>query len=59
MLEFMGLGNHRKSIRSEIAHATNRVREVQLGALDSYWREHGVATLPSGNVVPDDGATPR
>ena len=58
MLEFMALGNHRKSIRSEIAHATNRVREVQLAALASYWREHGNGEdpSPSGNVVPDDGA---
>ena len=47
MLEFMALGNHRKSIRSEIADATNRVREVQLAALTSYWREHGNGEDPS------------
>ncbi|MCU1453272.1 MAG: Transcriptional regulator, TetR family [Acidimicrobiales bacterium] len=31
--EFLALGNHRKSIRSEIAEATERVRQVQLDAL--------------------------
>ena len=41
MMEFMALGNHRKSIRSEIADATNRVRQVQLDALVKYWSEHG------------------
>ncbi len=33
MTEFMALGNHRKSIRAEIAAVTERVREVQLHAL--------------------------
>jgi len=33
MTEFMALGNHRKSIRAEIAAVTERVREVQLDAL--------------------------
>ena len=41
MMEFMALGNHRKSIRSEIADATNRVRNVQLDALVEHWRERG------------------
>ena len=41
MMEFMALGNHRKSIRSEIADATNRVRQVQLDALVEHWRHHG------------------
>ena len=31
--EFMALGNHRKSIRSEIAAVTENVRKVQLAAL--------------------------
>jgi TetR/AcrR family transcriptional repressor of nem operon len=31
--EFMALGNHRKSIRSEIAEVTERVRTMQLDAL--------------------------
>jgi TetR/AcrR family transcriptional regulator, transcriptional repressor for nem operon len=33
MTEFMALGNHRKSIRSEIAGVTERVRTMQLDAL--------------------------
>ncbi|MFC3778549.1 TetR/AcrR family transcriptional regulator [Mycolicibacterium holsaticum] len=33
MTEFMALGNHRKSIRAEIAAATESVRKVQLKAL--------------------------
>jgi TetR/AcrR family transcriptional regulator, transcriptional repressor for nem operon len=33
--EFMALGNHRKSIRSEIAEVTERVRRVQLDALQT------------------------
>lgn len=41
MMEFMALGNHRKSILSEIASATNRVRQMQLDALVEHWREHG------------------
>ena len=41
MMEFMALGNHRKSILGEIADATNRVRKVQLDALVAYWSEHG------------------
>jgi TetR/AcrR family transcriptional regulator, transcriptional repressor for nem operon len=31
--EFLALGNHRKSVRAEIAEATERVRRLQLGAL--------------------------
>jgi hypothetical protein len=41
MMEFMALGNHRKSILREIADATNRVRQVQLDALTRHWGEHG------------------
>jgi AcrR family transcriptional regulator len=33
MTEFMALGNHRKSIRSEIATVTENVRKIQLDAL--------------------------
>ncbi len=33
--EFLALGNHRKSIRAEIAEFTDRVRELQLDALRS------------------------
>ena len=35
--EFMALGNHRKSIRAEIAEVTERVRRVQLEALRAAW----------------------
>jgi AcrR family transcriptional regulator len=41
MMEFMALGNHRKSILSEIADATNRVRQVQLDALVEHLNKHG------------------
>ncbi len=40
--EFLALGNHRKSIRAEIAEFTDRVRELQLDAL----RSSGVKDLP-------------
>jgi hypothetical protein len=33
MTEFMALGNHRKSIRTQIAEVTERVRKLQLDAL--------------------------
>ena len=33
--EFLALGNHRKSIRSEIAEFTDQVRRLQLNALRS------------------------
>lgn len=34
-MEIMALGNHRKSISAEIAETANRVREIQLGAINS------------------------
>ena len=40
--EFLALGNHRKSIRSEIADNTERVREVQLRAVEAKYGEHGI-----------------
>jgi TetR/AcrR family transcriptional regulator, transcriptional repressor for nem operon len=33
--EFLALGNHRKSIRSEIAEVTERIRQLQLNALST------------------------
>jgi TetR/AcrR family transcriptional regulator, transcriptional repressor for nem operon len=37
MTEFMALGNHRKSIRSEIANVTQRMRKLQIDTLrDKY-----------------------
>jgi TetR/AcrR family transcriptional regulator, transcriptional repressor for nem operon len=38
--EFLALGNHRKSIRTEIAEATEQVRRVQLEALTAIWGEN-------------------
>lgn len=34
MMEYMALGNHRKSIRSEIARVTDQVQQIQLAALE-------------------------
>ena len=40
--EFLALGNHRKSIRSEIADNTERVREVQLRAVEAKYGKDGI-----------------
>jgi TetR/AcrR family transcriptional regulator, transcriptional repressor for nem operon len=40
--EFLALGNHRKSVRSEIAEATERVRRLQLDALAGSTTTHGI-----------------
>lgn len=45
--EFMALGNHRKSIASEIADVTNRVRKIQLDALA---QRHGARTRLEGDL---------
>ncbi|MFY9919518.1 MAG: TetR/AcrR family transcriptional regulator [Mycobacterium sp.] len=51
MTEFMALGNHRKSIRAEIAEVTERVRAVQLKALRAKFgargRPDGQLSLPA------------
>ncbi|HME75807.1 MAG TPA: TetR/AcrR family transcriptional regulator [Mycobacterium sp.] len=47
MTEFMALGNHRKSIRAEIAEVTERVRAVQLKALTA---KFGAKTPPDGQL---------
>ena len=39
--EFLALGNHQKSIRSEIADITERVREVQLRAVEAKYGTDG------------------
>jgi AcrR family transcriptional regulator len=44
LLEFMGLGNHRKEIRAEIAAWQERWREMQVTALNFIVREHGLDT---------------
>jgi TetR/AcrR family transcriptional repressor of nem operon len=47
MTEFMALGNHRKSIRAEIAEVTERVRAVQLEALTA---KFGAKSRPDGQL---------
>lgn len=47
MTEFMALGNHRKSIRAEIAAATESVRKVQLEALTA---KFGKSARPVGDL---------
>ncbi|RDH76314.1 TetR/AcrR family transcriptional regulator [Mycolicibacterium moriokaense] len=47
MTEFMALGNHRKSIRTEIADVTERVRAVQLKALRA---KFGAKARPDGQL---------
>ena len=42
LLEFMGLANHRKEIRAEIAAWQERWREMQITALNFVVREHGL-----------------
>ena len=42
LLEFMGLANHRKEIRAEIAAWSERWRETQITALNFIFREHGL-----------------
>ena len=44
LLEFMGLANHRKEIKSEIAAWSERWREQQITALNFIVREHGIDT---------------
>ncbi len=54
LLEFMGLANHRKDIRAEIAAWSERWREMQITALNFIVREHGLDTgefPPAGIAV--------
>ena len=54
LLEFMGLANHRKEIRAEIATWQERWREMQITALNFVVREHGLDTSefpPAGIAV--------
>ncbi len=44
LLEFMGLANHRKEIRAEIAAWSDRWREQQITALNFIVREHDIDT---------------
>jgi TetR/AcrR family transcriptional regulator, transcriptional repressor for nem operon len=39
--EFLALGNHRKSIRAEIAEGSEQVRRIQLDALNAAWGQAG------------------
>src|SRR5215217_1055756 len=45
--EFMALGNHRKSIRSEIASVTERMRKLQVDALK---KKYGANTVLAGDL---------
>jgi TetR/AcrR family transcriptional regulator, transcriptional repressor for nem operon len=47
--EFMALGNHRKSIRSEIARVTERMRKIQTDALK---KKFGVGAVLAGDLSP-------
>ena len=69
LLEFMGLANHRKEIRAEIAAWSERWREKQITALNFIVREHDIDTGriptrgPGGRhrrdrAHPDPGAGP-
>lgn len=40
--EFMALGNHRKSIRSEITEVTDRVRKLQFDALEDHAKDESI-----------------
>lgn len=54
LLEFMGLANHRKEIRAEIAAWFQRWRETQITALNFIVREHDLDTRdfpPAGIAV--------
>ena len=60
MTEFMALGNHRKSIRTEIAEVTERVRKVQLDALVAKFGKNakpGWTFLVACSAVVDFGTT--
>jgi len=50
MTEFTALGNHRKTIRSEIAAIAKRIRKVQLDAVKKRWRE---SRADDGDLPPD------
>ena len=45
----MALGNHRKSIRSEIAGVTERMRKIQTDALK---KKYGAGTVLAGDLSP-------
>jgi AcrR family transcriptional regulator len=47
--EFMALGNHRKSIRSEIASVTERMRKIQTDALK---KKYGAGAVLAGDLSP-------
>lgn len=55
MTEFMALGNHRKTIRAEIATVTEKVRKLQLDALRAKYgkdgRPFGDLSLPAVQLL--------
>jgi AcrR family transcriptional regulator len=63
MTEFMALGNHRKSIRTEIAAVTESVRKLQVNALVAKFgadaRPWGDLTLPALQLLISSLPQPR
>lgn len=53
LLEFMGLANHRKAIGAEISAWQERWRDMQITALRSIVREHGLdpADFPAAGIA--------
>jgi TetR/AcrR family transcriptional regulator len=50
-MEFMGLANHRKALRTEIAYYAERFREQQVGAMTAAIRRYGVEVADVPPVV--------
>jgi TetR/AcrR family transcriptional regulator len=50
-MEFMGLANHRKALRTEIAYYAERFREQQVGAMTAALRRYGVEVADVPPVV--------
>ncbi|MDQ1433078.1 MAG: hypothetical protein QOF40_3680 [Actinomycetota bacterium] len=50
-IEFVALGNHRKSIRDEIARYAEQFRDLQLDAITAILDDHGVAAESCPPIV--------
>lgn len=50
-MEFMGLANHRKALRAEIAYYAERFREQQVAAITTALRRYGYETVDVPPVV--------
>jgi len=51
MLEYIALGNHRKSIQTAIADATNRIRATQHAALANHWKQRRSGDLSPAAIL--------